>query len=239
MVTAAAHWYTSGTFWAATGVAVALLIGIPTFLVAWTPRQRLYYAMPTATPLLSTPSGMADLELRHRGRRLTAPYLVEVTLRSQGRHDIPSSAFDRARPLVFDLRASVIEVLPIVCDPPSAPKPPVEHEGRLLKIGPELIFRGQTITIPLLLDAGWPRLDCTESTLIQVTVAPQPERERKGLVRAAAATAMAGCSLTLALTARAAGPGGRGVGTALIVIAMVTTTAASAAVGAARQVLRR
>lgn len=40
--------------WAAMSVVMPLLIGIPTFLVIWVPRQRLYYRALPATPLLAS-----------------------------------------------------------------------------------------------------------------------------------------------------------------------------------------
>ncbi len=69
MVVGAEQWYSSGVFWAAMGVGVALLIEVPTFLVTWVPRQRLFYRAPPATPLLASGMrGIADLEIRHDGR---------------------------------------------------------------------------------------------------------------------------------------------------------------------------
>lgn len=170
MMVAVGHWYASDPFWAAVGAMIGLAGVAATVWVARTPRQRLSYGMPVATRLLTTPSGMADLELHHRGTLLTEPYLVEVRLTSRGRRDIPSSAFDRDRPLVFDLGVRIVEVLQIVCDPPSAPTPPVTQDGSTLEVGPELIGRRQTITISVLTDGGCPRLSCTRNTLTQVTV---------------------------------------------------------------------
>jgi len=64
---AAGHWYASGTFWAAAGVAVALVIGIATLMVTRVPRQRLLYSAARATPLLTSAADVQDLEVRHRG----------------------------------------------------------------------------------------------------------------------------------------------------------------------------
>ena len=153
MVISAEQWYSSGTLWAAIGVCVTLLIGVLTLLVMWVPPQRLYYRAPPPTPLL--PSGMrgiADLEIRHEGRPLTNPYLLEVMLTARGRRDIPSSAFDQGRPLVFDLGVGIVKVLQVRCSPTTSLAPPVAHEGRTLRVGPELVGRRQTTTIAVLVD---------------------------------------------------------------------------------------
>jgi hypothetical protein len=175
----AEHWYASETFWAATAVGVALLIGVPTFLVTWVPRQRLYYWAPPATPLLAPDTrGIADLEIRHGGRQLADPYLLEVTLRARGRRDIPSSAFDQGRPLVFDLGARIVKVLQVRWSPTSSLAPPVAIEGSALKVGPELVGRRQITTISVLVDGGRPHLVCTQPVLAQVSLIPRDPQDR-------------------------------------------------------------
>lgn len=179
------QWYASGTLWTAAGVVVALVVGVVTLLIAWVPRQRLFYAMPRVTPLLWAPSGMrSNLELRHCGTLLTEPRLVEVVLTSRGRGDILSSSFDGGRPLTFDLHAPVVEILQIVCEPASAPKPPVAYDGSLLRVGPELISHRQTITISALVDSPTPHLVCTEAPLANVTVTGRDLEPRAALRRA-------------------------------------------------------
>jgi hypothetical protein len=173
MAEAADQWYTSATFWAAAAVLVALIVGVPTFWVTWVPRQRLFYGTPPPTPLLTAGTAIDDLEIRHRGRHLTAPHLLDVTLTARGRRDIPSSAFDQGRPLVFDVGAAIVETLQIRSDPTSAMTPPVTHDGSALSVGPELIGRRQTIIISLLVDGTHPRLTCTQPILAQVTVIPR------------------------------------------------------------------
>jgi hypothetical protein len=173
-VIGAEQWYSSGTLWTAVGVVVTLLIGVPTFLVTWVPRQRLYYWAPPATPLLAPGTrGISDLEIRHDGRQLADPYLLEVTLTVRGRRDIPSSAFDRGRPLVFDLGTGIIKVLQVRCSPASSLVPPVTKEGNALRVGPELVGRRQITTISVLVDGGCPHLVCTQPVLAQVTLIPR------------------------------------------------------------------
>ncbi|MEV5574414.1 hypothetical protein AB0L06_30640 [Spirillospora sp. NPDC052269] len=102
-MTVADAWYSSGTFWTAAGVFVALAIGVGTIVVTFLTRfarQRLEYRLRTAAPLLTAPDGVRDdLELRHRGVRLERPYLAEVVLTGRGRRDVPQAAFDGGDPI--------------------------------------------------------------------------------------------------------------------------------------------
>jgi hypothetical protein len=175
VIVAAAHWYSSGTFWSVAGVLVAIAIGLPTLWLTRVPRQRLYYGAPAPTPLLARrPGGIDHLEIRHQGKILTDAYLLDVTLIARGRQDIPSSAFDQGRPLVFDLGARIVDILQVRCEPESSLSPPVTHRGCTLSVGPELIGRRQTITIAALVD-GEPELTCTMPVLAQVSIQPRPE----------------------------------------------------------------
>jgi hypothetical protein len=103
----AAEWYTSGRFWGAAGVVVTLLGIVVAAVVAYRtafPRRRLLWGVATEAPLLSAPDGVrGELELRHDGRLLTDPQVLEVVLTVQGRRDIPSSAFDGGAPIRLDV----------------------------------------------------------------------------------------------------------------------------------------
>ncbi len=225
MVIGAEHWYSSGTFWAALGVGVALLVGVPTFLVTWAPRQRLYYRAPPATPLLAPGMrGITDLEIRHGGRRLSDPYLLEVTLTARGRRDIPSSAFDQGRPLVFDLGAGIIKVLQVRCSPASSLAPPVTHEDSTLRVGPELVGRRQTTIISVLVDGARPRLVCTQPVLAQVTLIPRDPPE--GLFSDRTAMWVAGVVPTVLVVTAGVATG------AVPTVLVVTTGVAAGAAGA-------
>jgi hypothetical protein len=241
VILAAGHWYAAGTFWAAASVVVALAVGIATFLVTWSPRRRLLFSAPAATPLLTSQTGIEDLEIRHHGRPLQDPHLVDVTLTARGRGDIPSSAFDQARPLVFDLNASIVDVLQTSCDPASAPLPPVTHEGTMLNIGPELIIHGQTIRVSVLVDGASPWLTCAQAVLAHVTVAPRTSRGFNGRQRldwgqataAAAALAVVTAALAGVVVALVAAIAGMTAGAiAGVATATLTGAAAGAAAGA-------
>jgi hypothetical protein len=215
-------WYSSGTFWAQMGVGVALLIGVPTFLATWVPRQRLYYWAPPATPLLAPGTrGIADLEIRHDGRQLADPHLVAVTLTVRGRRDIPSSAFDQGRPLVFDLGAGIVKVLQVRCSPAASLVPPVTIDGSALRVGPELVGRHQITTISVLVDGARPHLVCTQPVLAQVTLIPRDPPD--GL----------SWSKVLAVAVVAAAPAGLGLGLASVTVDGRPVGAAVAAVAGA------
>src|SRR6266567_2498443 len=154
MGVAANVWYASGLMWTIVGVvvgAVALVASVVAIRIAWLTyvlRQRLRYRAVAVTPLLSAPAGVReDLELLHQGKPLSDPHVVEVLLVNAGRRDIPSSAFDRQRPLEFWLGAPIVGVLQVRCEPPSSPRPATELAGETLRVGAELIASGQRITI--------------------------------------------------------------------------------------------
>src|SRR5215475_5184817 len=194
MATAAGHWYTSGTFWTIVSIAVALIIGIATFLVTWAPRQRLLYDAARVTPLLTAAADVQNLKVLHRGHAVSRPHLMQINLTSKGRRDIPSSAFDRGRPLAFDVGARIVEVLQTVCEPASSPTPRVTYEGMTLRLGPELIGRRQTIVISLLVDGSEAHLTCKQATIAQVSVA----RRDLDLARRQRRIVAAGCAAILA-----------------------------------------
>lgn len=229
MVISAEQWYSSGTLWAVVGVVATLLIGVPTFLVTYVPRQRLYYRAPPATPLLAPGMrSVADLEIRHDGQRLADPCLLEVTLTARGRRDIPSSAFDQGRPLVFDLGAGIVKVLQVLCSPASSLAPPVTHEGSTLRVGPELVGRRQTTTISVLVDGDRPRLICTQPVLAQVTLIPHDPPD--GLPRVVAVAVVATTATAAAALA---------VGAPVAVVAVVALATLATALLLAERALRR
>ncbi|WP_089316993.1 hypothetical protein [Actinomadura mexicana] len=161
----AGAWYSSGTFWTATGVVVTLLVGLGTGAVTYLTRfarQRLDYGLRTVAPLLTAPDGVRDdLELRHRGVKLERPYLTEVVLAGRGRRDIPRSAFDNGAPIRLNLGAAIVELLQVKTtdSASSTPPPPVATDAEALLIGPGLIGRRQRITLSVLVE-GEPDLSC-------------------------------------------------------------------------------
>jgi hypothetical protein len=175
----AGQWYVSGTFWTASGVISAVVIGIVTVIVTWWvgfPTRRLLYRVSSVTPLLSAPDGMrGDLELRHRGRLVGDPHVLEIELTGNGRRDIPSSAFDGGAPIAMRLSAPIVELLQI--DSKSsleAASSKVRTDEGAVLVGPCLIGRRQKISITLLVE-GKPQVTCRAS-LVDVQIREAPER---------------------------------------------------------------
>ena len=175
----AGGWYTSGTFWAGAGticgvlgvvavVWVTLLVGIP--------RRRLFYQMQAVAPLVSAPHGIrGDLELRHRGKLLSDPRAVTITIVSRGRKDIANDAYNDGQPLRLDVGAPVVELLQVISEPATLPPPAVAADGTSVNIGPSLIGRRHEITITVLTDGGRPRLSC-RSPLIDVQIQERSDK---------------------------------------------------------------
>lgn len=174
----AGQWYASGTFWSIVGVGVAVVSILLSPLVArWLQegRRRLFYSMPTATPLITRHSLLTELVIVHRGDRLSNPHVLEVRLACQGRHDIPSSAFDNGEPLRLDVGVPIVNILGTRTTPDAARSPAVAMDGTALLIAPSLIKRGQRTSFTLLVDGPDPALTCPQPPLIDVDVQHQAE----------------------------------------------------------------
>jgi hypothetical protein len=167
----------SGTFWGAVGgiaALTALVLGVPALWLTWrqaNPKRRLLYGMPVAAPLLNAHGLGRRLEVRFEDQALAEPRVVEVTLFNAGRQAIPSDAFDRARPVVLDVGAPIVELLKVTT-PPGHPGFAVEIDGPALRIGPDLIPRRQKLSFSLLVDGPTPKLSCREAPLIDIDVRP-------------------------------------------------------------------
>ncbi|MFD9459769.1 hypothetical protein [Streptomyces sp. NPDC060027] len=176
---ASGAFYTASTFWAATGVAVAVLTGggaIWAALRASHPRRRLTYSTghdPLVDPLVG-----GRLEIRRDGTLLTDPHLVRLVLTNPGRRDIPSGAFDQGQPFRVDLAVPYAEMVGTESEPSAAQPPPASVDGSRLSIGPGRIGCGTTITYLLLVDTV-PTYRCTHSLLdVRVTELPAPPVRR-------------------------------------------------------------
>jgi hypothetical protein len=173
--------YTSSTFWAIIGVAVAIVVGIVgvwAALRAASPEQRLFYSMPVITPLLNQQSGLPqDIEVRRmsqdgQGEVLNHPHVVNVQLTSRGRHDISREAFDGKEPLGLDVGAPIVECLKVATSPPDRSDPVWEVRGSKLLVRPSLIGRRQTTIFSLLVDGPSPCVNKPQQTLTDVRLVP-------------------------------------------------------------------
>ncbi len=169
----AGGWYTSGTFWAAAAVVVAVLAAVAgvwvTLLVGF-PRRRLYYGLRATAPLLTAPTGMEGaLQLLYRGKPLADPHVLTVELVSRGRKDISNDAYNGSQPLQLDVGSRIVEILQITSEPETLDAPQVAARGTRLRIGPSLIGKRHQITISVLTDGGPPSLTC-RSPLVDVQI---------------------------------------------------------------------
>jgi hypothetical protein len=215
-VSIAEKWYASGTFWAATGVGVTLLVGVAAALVTYVvgfPKRRLLYGMPVMTRVLSTEADVqGDLELRRHGALLADPHVLEIRLIGRGRKDIPSSAYDGGEPIRLDVGVHIVKLLKSTTDSQSDPVPKVTIDGTSLTIGPTRIGKRQMIAYTLLADGERPSLTC-QSPLIDVEVRQQRPEDLVPLwamvvsVVSVVSTVLAVLALSAASSARSAATG--------------------------------
>jgi hypothetical protein len=176
MTIADGSWYSSGTFWAIGGVAATLIIGIAGAWLGWisaNPTRRLLYDMPTVTPLLNA-GDVTGLKVLRGNVLIEKPQVVEIVLASQGRFDIPTSAFDNKRPLQLDIGATIVEVLKVSTSSGDHGVPVFKTDGTVLKIGPSLIPKHQRISFSLLVDGHDPNLAYRNSPLVDVELLKGP-----------------------------------------------------------------
>ncbi|MGH1552576.1 hypothetical protein ACRAWF_12220 [Streptomyces sp. L7] len=153
---ASGPFYTVETFWAAAGVAVAVVVGCGAILgrvPRRAPRRRLNYGV-SHTPLVHRRVD-GCLEIRRNGTLLADPHLVTVVLTNPGRRDIASSAFDRGEPFRVDLAVPYAELLGTESRPSAAQPPAARITGTELRHPDQgRIGCGTTITYHLLVDYG-------------------------------------------------------------------------------------
>ncbi|GAB4052716.1 hypothetical protein [Catellatospora paridis] len=164
-------WYQKEVVWGAAGVVVAVILGVLTLWITIrgnNPRRRLVYSVPTATPVVQTRNRVSGLQVLKDGVPLDNPYVVELTIASRSRRDIPSSAFDQNKPLVLDLGAEVVEVLSHGMTPSGAtPWTWDQTNGRQIAVGPCRLGKNERLTIALLV-GGRPVVTNPQNPLIDV-----------------------------------------------------------------------
>ena len=214
----ASQFYSSGTFWAASGTIAAVAIGITSILVIWlqgNPIRSLRYGMSTAPLLQEAAQSMpGKLQATYDGKPVREPHILEVTLSSRGRQDIASGDFD-GQPLDFKVGAQILALLRTTCSPETGTFSAVGFTDDTLKVGPGNIGRRQTIKFTLLADGPRPELSSPATTLRNVrfeklSVEPMGHRRASralvaiGVTGAAALVAV--IALLVALLLRPTGP---------------------------------
>jgi uncharacterized membrane protein len=169
-VLASGAWYASGTVFAAAGVLVALVaLTVSAALTLYSlPHGRLVYGLLSAESLLPAATLASDLQISYKDQILDDPQLLVVQLANEGGRDIPTSSFDDGRPLIFDLNVEIVAVLRNALGRNSAAIK-IEYEGSRLKIGPNLIRRGDVIQLAILA-SGHRAYLTVQSPLIEVSV---------------------------------------------------------------------
>lgn len=171
MDVAGSSFYTSGTFWAGAGTVVGVVSIVAIVWVTWraaNPKRRLWYSMPTVTPLVARKGLSRELRIHYGDHQLVSPSTVSIQLISRGRLDIPRSAFDGDQPLQLDVGAPIVEVLNVTTSP-NRPIPSVKTDDSKVFIGPSLIGRREKIVISLLVE-GDPHLNPLPQSLENVDI---------------------------------------------------------------------
>jgi hypothetical protein len=162
--------------WGFVGVVVAVVVGGAGIWAAFraaTPKMRLRYHLKMVTPLMAARSlDSNSLSVTLDGEKLADPYIAIIVLGFDGRQDIPEDAFSKGRPLELDLGFPVLSVLETAYDPEDAPIPVLAAAGTRLQVGPDLLHRGSTLSVAVLVDGGKPTLRSPERTLVDVRMEP-------------------------------------------------------------------
>lgn len=136
-----------------TGLIVTILLAIGTTAVAWwaiRPKRLILIDMP------ETGSPFPEAELHSWSDSIAnqptgspeSPHIVKVDLRSKGRWDIASVAFDRDSPLTLDIGVRILAIRTV--QPTGVPHLRAEIDGTELRIGPGLMRRRRTWRYTLL-----------------------------------------------------------------------------------------
>ncbi len=167
------EWADLGTVLAVVGVVIALaaiVVGAwAAFRSAW-PRRTLYITVDSAVSLLrATPGLDGDIEVHHKGQKLSEPYVVTVTVTSRCDRDIDSASFD-GKPLELRFGAPIVELLESTADARrvGVRTPPVVITPTELHVGPAPLTRRHVLRYVVLVD-GQPRFQPV-GDLVNVTI---------------------------------------------------------------------
>ncbi|MYT12564.1 hypothetical protein YWIDRAFT_01834 [Streptomyces sp. SceaMP-e96] len=175
VVTASGPFWSSETFWAATGVVAGAGIGAAGVYAtrrAAFPKRRLVYSFSSSSLVQRHQRNVSAnvLHIRLGERELHNPRLVSLRLENTGRRDISSAQFDQGNPLRIVLGLPVVELVSMAAEPPSAlGLSPGGLEDHGMSIRPGRLGAGEAITYTLLVD-GDPSFYRLTHALIDVTV---------------------------------------------------------------------
>jgi hypothetical protein len=142
-----------------------------------------------------------SLRIAWDGKELKDPHILEITLVSRGRRDIAKEDFDQ--PLEFRVGAKILAILRSASGPQSSTFRAVSFEDDLLKVGPGLIRRHQSIKLILLALGPEPVLTTSAAAVrdvdVQVLPTEQSGRRRSTKVKVAAGLAVTAVTTGLIL----------------------------------------
>jgi hypothetical protein len=141
----------------------ALLVAIATFILSYVLgvlRRRFIYGMAVSAPMVNRSAARPDLHILWRDQEVTDPHVLEIELAYRGRADVKSSDFDKGRPFCLDVGVPIIDLLETVPHTAKDLLPKVEAVGTELKIGPDLLRKGQAMTFVVLADGPGDHVEC-------------------------------------------------------------------------------
>jgi hypothetical protein len=95
--------------------------------------------------------------------------LIRIRIANRGRHDIPSDAFDKNRPLRIDIGLPILDIVEEESSPNRVAHPRVGAEGTTVTMAPELIKKRQIITVVMVAEGGRPIITI-DSPLVDTNV---------------------------------------------------------------------
>jgi hypothetical protein len=197
----AAQWYSSGTFWTATGAIAVLISGTIAAYLAIRQEQsrRLNYMISVAPLLRENAKDMpGDLRITWHGDDVQNAYVIGITLFNPGRRDISRDDFEEE--LEFRVKnAEILGVLRTDSGPNSSPFK-AEATADKLTVGRGLIHRHEFVKVTLLATGQDPKVTCSAAavrdTIVRAVSSEAPERHWSPKVKVtaglAAGAAMAG-----------------------------------------------
>jgi hypothetical protein len=150
-------WYEVGNFWiGGMGVLVAAIVGSISIMATYratVPKKKIIFGWPVITRLLGSINELrSDVAVEYKGNALTDPHFLRLYIKNNSRRDIPSAAYDAAKPLQFDVQCPVVEILSHSTDSELLP---VSTSESKVTIGPGLIRRQSIVTVDSDFELGY------------------------------------------------------------------------------------
>jgi hypothetical protein len=175
------HFYSSSAFlgWVGIAVAIVTLTVIAAQFAAGSSKRALVYSLISDTTLLSE----GARERAGPGLRVTLgddtlddPHVVSLRIECKGRRDIRSADFEGGKPLMLHVGTPILKQLSREADDDTAPCISFNSHAQTIGIGPDLIRKGQLISIDLLTD-GQASLRCISPVADVAIREAQPDGE--------------------------------------------------------------